>query len=586
MLTATYFLRACFPNRKYENAAGAKCFSNLLAVGFQRIFLDLYWDVTRNLWSLCPVQLSASVTSSTSSNSSTPTSTASSGSTASAATAANLAQLLKRQDSSSLPVTSGSALTTTTPGSSSESGTPDASAADARDLVTIGPYSCTTSMDFQFLANVMSEHLDSTQYRQNATLKYFILNLHAAAPASNPTNAAETPSEAELPTRSRQLSKILSDELSAYLYTPESLRDERHDLNSSSSWFDVDNDLEPESDYFEVVENRGRSTTPNGWPSLSYIEMRNGKRVLVGYGHVDPQMEGYNFDGDSDVIFPRGYIETNISISTNSGGDVTNGCFFQSGQFSISGDRNNSWAISSATADTAADLRNEADSLTYCGVSPILNETLKGAPANQNFKPYETYVQNAIWSWAQGEPQNSSSTNDGKSRIQNRCAVLNSKSGKWQTENCDESHYSACRKPDEIYRWAISNAPASYARADLPCPDGTQFTVPHTALENTYLLNTWQNVKSSDDDIDDDLLWLNFNDLDAKACWVIGQNETCPYLPSNKGEREVVVPVVAGIIVFVLAGLTIFVKCAANRQQSKRRRRRGDDWGDYEGVPS
>jgi hypothetical protein len=48
----------------------------------------------------------------------------------------------------------------------------------------------------------------------------------------------------------------------------------------------------------------------------------------------------------------------------------------------------------------------------------------------------------------------------------------------------------------------------------------------------------------------------------------------------------VVIPTVAGVIVFLLAILTITVKCAANRQNTRRRRKRGEGGWDYEGVPS
>ncbi|KAI7587362.1 hypothetical protein KC343_g17560, partial [Hortaea werneckii] len=118
---------------------------------------------------------------------------------------------------------------------------------------------------------------------------------------------------------------------------------------------------------------------------------------------------------------------------------------------------------------------------------------------------------------------------------------------------------------------------------------------------NTYLVNAWrkyleehpnpnsntntQNNGASQSN--DELLWLNFNNLDATTCWVLGQNTTCPYISTMVSEtRQVVVPTVAAVIVFVCAVLTIFVKCAANRQNTKRRKRRGEDGWDYEGVPS
>lgn len=48
---------ACFANGRYEETAAAKCFSNLLATGFRRLEADVFWDVSRSLWSLCPVEL-------------------------------------------------------------------------------------------------------------------------------------------------------------------------------------------------------------------------------------------------------------------------------------------------------------------------------------------------------------------------------------------------------------------------------------------------------------------------------------------------------------------------------------------------
>lgn len=72
-------------------------------------------------------------------------------------------------------------------------------------------------------------------------------------------------------------------------------------------------------------------------------------------------------------------------------------------------------------------------------------------------------------------------------------------------------------------------------------------------------------------------------------CWVEGVNSTCPYVSrtdTNK-VRIVVVPTVAAVAIFLLAALTFFVKCAANRREDKRGRRRRNVGGwEYEGVPS
>ena len=68
-----------------------------------------------------------------------------------------------------------------------------------------------------------------------------------------------------------------------------------------------------------------------------------------------------------------------------------------------------------------------------------------------------------------------------------------------------------------------------------------------------------------------------------------GINGTCPYQARSDQNktRVVVVPTVAAVIIFVLAALTFFVKCAANRREGKRGRRRRQLGGwEYEGVPS
>lgn len=333
-------------------------------------------------------------------------------------------------------------------------------------------------------------------------------------------------------------------------------------------------------------------STPNGWPSESYIELERGKRLLVGYGNIDPQMSDYNFSGDATAIFPKDYVGTQRVVTVDSSSDITSGCFFTPDVSSLSA-VNSSWAITSlangsiVTGSSLASLFKQARNLTACGISPILNGTLNNATADENFSIYEAFVNTTIWSWgAPSDQPLNSSTSDGYHDY--RCATLNATSGYWQTADCSGSHYGACRYEDQPYAWNITDAHAPYINVDLGCDDNTSFDVPRTALEKTYLLSTWRGkLKSSDDNDDGPLLWLNFNDLDIAGCWVIGQNGSCPYNNTPSSDtREVVVPTIAGIIVFILVIFTVLVKCAGNRQKSKRRRKRADDGWDYEGVPS
>ena len=50
---------ACFSKLRYDNDDAALCLSNLLAVGFQRFEVDLYWDDGRQVWSFCPAAIPA-----------------------------------------------------------------------------------------------------------------------------------------------------------------------------------------------------------------------------------------------------------------------------------------------------------------------------------------------------------------------------------------------------------------------------------------------------------------------------------------------------------------------------------------------
>lgn len=383
-------------------------------MGFQRFVVDVFWDASRSLWSLCPVELGA--TPSTNPGATSTSSSASSPTTGGVLRRSELLgqpefKLLNRQQSSSFAAASSQTVSSTGTGDLDSISTtttlnnnPTASSISAGELVVAGPYSCTNSINLPFLARILHAHLDTTQFRQNATIKHLILNVHAAAPATSPNGSANAPSAADLPTRRSLLSSILSTELSDYLYTPEDLRTERVDLNSSSSWFGGDSSFDPISAYFNIDEADGDSSTPNGWPSASFIEMENAQRMLIGYGRVAPQMQGYNFSGDSSIIFSHGTLQSNSPITTDGQGHIESGCFFKPNTHSLQSNNNNSWATSASSdagdSSSKSFLITEAANLTYCGISPILNDTLGDSTADQVCKalsPNQEVSGSQIW---------------------------------------------------------------------------------------------------------------------------------------------------------------------------------------------
>ncbi|KAK0275951.1 Maintenance of telomere capping protein 6 [Friedmanniomyces endolithicus] len=607
---------ACFPNKRYEDATAARCISNLLATGFRRIEADIYWDTSRRLWSLCPVQLG---NTSTLSNSTMTTAEPSSRSTSSAmlasgqltnrgaikearATFANGAQ--RRQDSSLsltiptapadstaassvLPSVSSTATLTAGASGTSVVATSSASGTSPPDssqnlLIEVGPYSCTPSADFKLLTTVLSGYLEDTETDLNATTRYLILNLHAAAPASDPSGSPQKPATSALPQQGDLISSIISSNNSIYLYTPTELLAERASLNYTETSSASSSYYQPDTAYFTVTVVNNQQTTSDSWPSEGYIELGKAKRLLTTYGTVDPQMTGYNFSGDAAYLFPPGYLQATPQVTTKAGA-VTGGCFFQPGVDHISA-INSSWSTTTIDATTQqSDILPLVANLTSCGISALLNTTLNNIDAATDYTPYQAYAYAANWAWSDGEPRNTSVSGSKVS-----CAALNATSGRWQATDCAQTHYGACRIGHTPYKWQISSQQGHYTNLDEGCPYNTTFAVPRTALENSYLLAAWRDYRKITYGESDPMLWLNFNDLSTDACWVRGQNGSCPYLPTKSDAQggQILVPTVAAIIVFVLAALTIFVKCAANRQSARSKRRRVDDRWDYEGVPS
>lgn len=616
---------ACFAKNRYVEDAAQRCLSNLLAIGFHRYEVDVYWDVSRQLWSLCPVamgqggQSSGTSTSLASGQSSTTTPSQTtdlamismSSQIDAAPTRRDVLEIGQRQatptgtqlDGANLPqassistsvdpeetsITTSNLVPAATANSSTATDNPSAG-----DYRQIGPYACSESVDLDWLSRIMWTYLDTTETNLNATLRYLVLNVHAAVPGSDPEGGAEELSTEQLPDVDDSLGSVLALNLSSFLYTPANLRQQRANINDS--WYDVPKGMGPTSGYYDILGTQQVSSTPDGWPSENYVEMQEGKRLFVGFGSIDPQMREYDVSRDSDVIFPQNYLQDIEQLAMDASGDLTSGCFYRPSVYSISS-VNNSWAFGSNPVVTEPEVLFSSSNITRCGISPLLNVTLQNATADENFLPYQTYLQSTIWSWAPGYPHavNASRPSDDEKDpgSQNRCAVLNATSGFWQNVGCDSVHYSACRRTGSIYDWSISSDDASYTKAGVSCHEGSEFDVPRTGLQNTYLLNTWrEHLAQPDTDAHEDgnhLLWLNFNNLDSELCWVVGQNSTCPYINRRGGDRQVIVPVVAAVVVFALGVMTIFVKCAANRQMNKRqkRRRRGDDGWDYEGVPS
>ncbi len=580
--------QACFIDNQYEHQAFQKCFSNLLGVGFTRFTVDVYWDPLRTDWSLCPVQLPQLNTRDVIAVPEVPqgadleferrqdaTQTGSNSAVSSSSLSPSL--------SSSLSLSSKNSTPTPTVTSYPISNNPP--------LIQVGNYNCTSLTNLGLLTGILADFLDNTATTVGAALSVLTLNVHAAASALDPDGPAPQLPQNQMPVSGMLLSDVMRGNLSQELYTPSSLEEQRANLNRS--WYNGDLDSLPYRGYYNLSTLSGHSSTENGWPTEYFVEFQELYRIVVGFDSIDPQMQNYNTGPDSNYIFPAGSLTRSINTTIRTNGKLTSGCLFDASDMSIDSSTNSSWAISTApqlnlnsTPNLDAPLSPLAN-LTSCGLTAYLNESLANTTADKNPLPYAAYVHSLLWTWAPGEPLNASS--NPANTTGNRCVVMGTSTyaGRWRVADCKERHRVACHNPSQPYNWQISSADSDYSGASTMCHAPFQFSVPHTALENAHLLAALQAHQQTSPN--DDAIFVDLNALDVPDCWVVGLNGTCPYLKSSDGShtRIVVVPTIAAVIIFVLAVLTFFVKCAANRRENQRGRRRRILGGwEYEGVPS
>lgn len=334
-------MAACFANGIFEDDSAAVCLSNLLAVGFRRFELDLYWDHIRSLWTFCPVAINSTIVVATPLPTPTKIGTSSALLSTGLASLVTLSDLAARQEATSTSsggsVLSASSLGQAIPTVAIIPNSPDA------PLIQSGPYTCTSTINLSIFISLLLDYIQETQTNIDAHLIYVILNIHAAALASAPTSSAATPASYNLPTESSSLSASFTANLSSYIYTPANLRSDRENINSS--WYTVEEQYRPVEDYYSTSRSPTNiASTEDGWPSTSYIEFSQKKRLLFGFGTVDPQMARYNFTQDESTIFPAGYIQdirTDINVTSTDG--ISGGCFLRNDTNRVSS-TNSSWA--------------------------------------------------------------------------------------------------------------------------------------------------------------------------------------------------------------------------------------------------
>lgn len=497
-----------------------KCLSNLLAVGFRRLEVDIFWDKGGGTWSFCPWF----------------------GDGVGGSSAAFKTGLDGRQLG-----TTTSSIDTTTSTTSSSTSLPATSSLPGNQNIEVSPtgiYNCTSDFTLTKFTSLLSDYISKTDTTLAAHLLYIYINIHASTNISTPLSPPPTPSR--LPSDSKLLSEIFNSNLSDVLYTPQNLASERANINGS--WYTVAEKYRPSSDYYNISLDEFKiASTVDGWPSASFLEFYREKRLLLGWGDVDPQMGGYNFTNDEDTIFPSGYLRNERNVMGTANGGVVEGCLFQnsSSNFGLGG--KTSWAEASTILDFAfpttigedlGPLLNLTRNSPGCGLSPFLNTSLlRDTTTFQSFLPYKNYTQATIWSWAEGEPRSYNTTSATNKTNPYHCATMDSSSGRWVNSDCTTSHYAACRATGQPWNWTLSATTRVYADAEEGCGRGYSFAAPRTGLENSYLFGVVRERLGGNGE-GGGKVWVDYNELDEVGCWVMGGSEAACLWKISDVEEE------------------------------------------------
>lgn len=466
----------------------------------------------------------------------------------------------------------------------------------------LGPYRCTDDLDLSSLAEVLVGYFQGTTSPLTIYTTYLVLNLHVAANDSAPSKPASAVTGDDLPSsETERVGSYFQMNLREFLYSPAQLATDRSNLNES--WYQVEQSYMPITEYFTIHEDStGQQSTPDGWPSSKYIQLAKEDRVVIEYGSVDPQLAAYDLTQDEDAIFPPGYLTSGVTVSASSNGTLLSGCLYQPEATEVS-QANSSWAMSngipvqydSSSGSTLGSLADVIAGVTACGLSPMLNTTLFDQTADVNVDPYRNVSLSTGWAWAAGEPQGAETGGGTQDQPKfDRCTIMDlSSGGRWRATNCTETRRAACRVGNSPFSWALSTSADHYYNVSDSCPPGSSFAVPRTSLENTYLYKylLTQSTSIIDPASTDPTLrevYVDFNSIDVTSCWISGgPGAGCPYAsnPQQLERQAVLVAAIAGIVICIITALTLFVKCNANRRNSRRRKRIIEGW-EYEGVPS
>lgn len=231
--------------------------------------------------------------------------------------------------------------------------------------------------------------------------------------------------------------------------------------------------------------------------------------------------------------------------------------------------------------------------LRNCGYLPLLNlSSFSYTPTQEEHDLQDTLVDLSnynIWTW----------TNFTQPRSPYRCAVMESDG--WHSEPCSSQHRALCVSTHNASTFVLSETEANYTYADRTCaelsgPDAPyNFTLPRSVVLNAAIYNQIQEMENTSYPI-----WIDFNSLQTKDCWVTGgPTSQCPFYSNNLvnsptktqwNRNKVALLTIACVITFVLVGIILFLRLdhlpIRNNENKWKKLMLKYKNSQYKGVPS
>ncbi|EDO19200.1 hypothetical protein Kpol_1050p58 [Vanderwaltozyma polyspora DSM 70294] len=296
----------------------------------------------------------------------------------------------------------------------------------------------------------------------------------------------------------------------------------------------------------DLVDDRNKSYTSdiyglnsvNGWPTLSHFLYQKRKRVL--FTELTTEMP-YN---TSSLLFNKTILHLdggNIAISCPTSNSELTELSLVAWRF-----------IENEFTDDS--VRSYVD----CGYSPIIANKYN----QNNITHLLNLTQSALlWSWEVGQPSTNEKKNSDTLEAYNCVSFVytaNNYSAYWKVENCYDEKKGLCEAKTDLFSYIVSENVDSYFNFDSfdgsNCPDGFDFSIPKTPLEQLAVINYLRLRNSSDTEI-----WIDLNSISVNNCWVTGgPYATCPYetVMSRRNFTKMITP--ASITSF---GLLVLVTC-------------------------